>query len=526
LPGGNGCACKGRQVGPLPRFNALKRWSNFSQRAGLPIARGTGNHFDFAFSFMRSAVPSAASQPTALPSSKAQLPSVRSQNDGGAPATPFAALLDGATTAENASSTPQPTRNASSERQTARDASSAQPKERADQSDRGDAAAAAEDAKIAAGAIAKDSTQANDGQADEDADLGETLIGIGEAKAGKNGKDAAATKVASAAMDIPESGDATETAPAVDESGERTPAGDDAAAAAIAAIDTAAAPASRPAEVATAVAAGEATPEPELAAAAPTAGKRVATDNVNKPAPAPTEDTGEPESPALKTGEHGKDHERHAASEKPAGNARLAATDAQPKASADAPSQAPVDAAASAKTGGQTVQHIGVVTPGAHSNAAAATAAAAATPAANAATPAAVVPVAGLAVEIAAQAQAGKHRFEIRLDPPELGRIDVRLEVDRDGHVSSRLVIDRSETLDLLKRDAAQLERALQQAGLKTSDSALEFTLRQQTSPHDEAGTQGAATVNVPDDDPAPLEALRQGYGRLLGLGGGLDIRV
>ena len=30
----------------------------------------------------------------------------------------------------------------------------------------------------------------------------------------------------------------------------------------------------------------------------------------------------------------------------------------------------------------------------------------------------------------------------------------------------------------------------------------------------------------IPDDDPAPLEAMRQGYGRLLGLGGGLDIRV
>jgi flagellar hook-length control protein FliK len=39
---------------------------------------------------------------------------------------------------------------------------------------------------------------------------------------------------------------------------------------------------------------------------------------------------------------------------------------------------------------------------------------------------AAAVPLAGLAVEIAARAQAGHNRFEIRLDPPELGRIDVR----------------------------------------------------------------------------------------------------
>src|SRR5262249_35481774 len=51
---------------------------------------------------------------------------------------------------------------------------------------------------------------------------------------------------------------------------------------------------------------------------------------------------------------------------------------------------------------------------------------------------AALVPVAGLAVEIAARAQAGRNRFEIRLDPPELGRIDVRLDVDASGQVTSR----------------------------------------------------------------------------------------
>jgi flagellar hook-length control protein FliK len=35
----------------------------------------------------------------------------------------------------------------------------------------------------------------------------------------------------------------------------------------------------------------------------------------------------------------------------------------------------------------------------------------------------AAIPMAGLAIEIAGKAFAGKNRFEIRLDPPELGRI-------------------------------------------------------------------------------------------------------
>jgi flagellar hook-length control protein FliK len=144
-----------------------------------------------------------------------------------------------------------------------------------------------------------------------------------------------------------------------------------------------------------------------------------------------------------------------------------------------------------------------------------------------AATPdAATVPVAGLAVAIAAQAQAGKSRFEIRLDPPELGRIDVRLDIDRDGNVASRLVVERQDTLDLLRRDASQLERALQQAGLKTADNALEFSLRGHAFGRDQETPDAPARLVIPEDDAAPLEALRNGYGRILGLGGGIDIRV
>jgi flagellar hook-length control protein FliK len=140
--------------------------------------------------------------------------------------------------------------------------------------------------------------------------------------------------------------------------------------------------------------------------------------------------------------------------------------------------------------------------------------------------PAVAVPLAGLAVEIVTQVRAGKNHFDIRLDPPELGRINVKLDVDRDGNVATQLVVDRSDTLDLLKRDASTLERALQQAGLKTSDHGLDFSLRQHAFAEQDATPRSSARMVVPDDDNAPLDALRQGYGRLLGLGGGLDIRV
>jgi flagellar hook-length control protein FliK len=165
----------------------------------------------------------------------------------------------------------------------------------------------------------------------------------------------------------------------------------------------------------------------------------------------------------------------------------------------------------------------GLIAPTALTTAAAPTAAPPPTPT--------TIPIAGLAVEIAAHAYAGKNRFEIRLDPPELGRIDVRLDVDRDGKVTSRLLVDRPQTLDMLRRDAPELERSLQQAGLKTSDNALQFSLRDQggfgsQNPYSNGGSPaGAARVIIPDRDMPPVDAATAGYGRASS-STGLDIRV
>ena len=111
------------------------------------------------------------------------------------------------------------------------------------------------------------------------------------------------------------------------------------------------------------------------------------------------------------------------------------------------------------------------------------------------------VPVSALAVQIAQQASNGARRFDIRLDPPELGRIEVRLEVSRDGRVQTHLVVERSDTLDLLQRDARQLERALQDAGLNTSKEDMKFSLKGQDL------AQGGDGQGNPEDDPGPLTA-------------------
>ena len=117
------------------------------------------------------------------------------------------------------------------------------------------------------------------------------------------------------------------------------------------------------------------------------------------------------------------------------------------------------------------------------------------------------VPVSALAVHIAQQANNGARKFTIRLDPPELGRIEVHLDISRKGQVMTHLVVERSETLELLQRDARQLERALQNAGLDTSDEGTKFSLKDQGlarggEQHGQAEDGSGASTNGGDDDP------------------------
>jgi flagellar hook-length control protein FliK len=139
------------------------------------------------------------------------------------------------------------------------------------------------------------------------------------------------------------------------------------------------------------------------------------------------------------------------------------------------------------------------------------------------------VPLAGIPIAIIARAEAGEKKFEIRLDPPDLGRIEVQLNVDASGRATSHLIVDRADTLDLLRRDAPALERALQSAGLTTDEGALQFSLRDQSFAGRDQGAPAPFTPPPPaagDSDLAPIDTALRRYGPPMGLGGGIDIRV
>ncbi len=85
-----------------------------------------------------------------------------------------------------------------------------------------------------------------------------------------------------------------------------------------------------------------------------------------------------------------------------------------------------------------------------------------------------------LGVSIATKMADGHRQFDIRLDPPDLGRVDVRLTTDDSGKTQANLVVDKPQTLQLLQRDAPNLNRALTEAGLNLSNNGLNFSLREQ----------------------------------------------
>jgi flagellar hook-length control protein FliK len=137
------------------------------------------------------------------------------------------------------------------------------------------------------------------------------------------------------------------------------------------------------------------------------------------------------------------------------------------------------------------------------------------------------VPLQALAVEVGMRAMRGSKEFQIRLDPEDLGRIDVRLEISEKGELQAKIAVERVETLNLLQRDARTLERAFDQAGLKTNPDGLQFTLkdpgqqgRDQGRGEEAPGRRSRSDHAAIDDLPAVSAIYRASAA------GGLDIRI
>ncbi len=118
------------------------------------------------------------------------------------------------------------------------------------------------------------------------------------------------------------------------------------------------------------------------------------------------------------------------------------------------------------------------VRPSSHTEPAASPAASAAAPSLHASDGSPAGQVAPVMVSLVGGA-AGTHRLVLRLDPPELGRVEIRLVREPDTGARVEVTAERPATLALLRLDEPALHRALNDAGVPQDGRTLTMQLGQ-----------------------------------------------
>lgn len=127
----------------------------------------------------------------------------------------------------------------------------------------------------------------------------------------------------------------------------------------------------------------------------------------------------------------------------------------------------------------------------------------------------------------------GSTRFDLELNPADLGRVDVRLDIDSTGSVRATFTFETPHAARELSRRSDELQKSLESAGFNLS-GGLSFDVA-----GDRSQGRGATWADARDDRPAPPRATdREPAGQtapvladaLRGRGGvsrsGVDIRI
>jgi flagellar hook-length control protein FliK len=72
----------------------------------------------------------------------------------------------------------------------------------------------------------------------------------------------------------------------------------------------------------------------------------------------------------------------------------------------------------------------------------------------------------------------GGDAMTVRLTPADMGRIEITLSFDDSGTLRAVMAADSPAALDMLRRDSADLGRALTDAGVRSDGASLRFDTR------------------------------------------------
>ena len=112
-----------------------------------------------------------------------------------------------------------------------------------------------------------------------------------------------------------------------------------------------------------------------------------------------------------------------------------------------------------------------------------------------------------ISVKVTKALEAGIDKINIQLRPAHMGRVEVKLEMTHDNRLSAMVIADNRETLETLKNDSRELQRALLDAGLNTDSGDLNFSLRgEEQQAQDDKGSSARPLTG--DEDIAELEEM------------------
>lgn len=89
---------------------------------------------------------------------------------------------------------------------------------------------------------------------------------------------------------------------------------------------------------------------------------------------------------------------------------------------------------------------------------------------------------ADIAVQMARHKADGSNQFTIRLSPESMGTVTIRLNVGNNSQLSAQMQVEKPETLALLQKDLAGLEKALKAQGFNTSSNDISIALKSATT--------------------------------------------
>jgi len=103
--------------------------------------------------------------------------------------------------------------------------------------------------------------------------------------------------------------------------------------------------------------------------------------------------------------------------------------------------------------------------------------------------------------------------IKLRLDPPDLGRVEVKMSVDKDNKTKIVLTAEKPETYLMLQRDSQALQQALSDSGL---DNGADLSFEMASEDHDfnqqNNGNNSGKNSNSADEDEQILQSTMDWY--------------